>query len=783
MPSHLPRTTLLLIPTALVLALLVFGYSSRKAASATFTVTTAADSGAGSLRQAIMDANASGGFDTIEFDAGAFPVNNPATIMPATPLPASTDPASLEVDGTGAGVIIDGSAAGAGAPGLEFYTSAGVGLTDVQVRSVTIQNFTAEGILVCGGAPGVCGDDVGNTVISFVDVTGNGAEGIAVYGQDIGGTTLSDCTSSGNGSAGILLLATQQLTTTEIMDCELENNGTQAMQLRGVNNLAETSVVRVSAMGNPNDGLWLRSPSGIITATVITDYEASDVATGLHFDAGLSVSDATVTSADLNGNTTGMKVESASGNISSMTFDEIATSNSDSHGMLFDTDAAISNVAITDCTSNDNGDKGIEVVAGNGVTNFAITDCSTSGNTNHGINVRPGAGGDITDLALRDVVANGNGNYGINPNTGGTNLVRFTIENVDASGNASSGIYANGAGGDIVDAMVSGLTASNNAGDGLDMATSGAITGATISEGTFTGNGDNGLEIDGPASVSFNRIFNNTADGVDGAGPGAVVAERNWWGCNEGPAGTDCDSATGDVDFDPWLVLSIAADPDPAIQNQVGALFGAVTMTSSAAGEPAEMSIPDGTVIAFGADAGFVDPGASPTEAGVAETAYTPVQAGTATVSAMLDAETVDMPLEVIEATPTPSSTPTASAGPSGTATATVTATPGPTLTPAGQTVAWGDANCSGEANPVDSLLTLRADAGLSVNTGACPPLGTQVEVLLASLHVWGDIDCSGALNPVDSLKILRFDAGLSVAQGGGCPAMGAHVQIVVPAG
>jgi hypothetical protein len=91
----------------------------------------------------------------------------------------------------------------------------------------------------------------------------------------------------------------------------------------------------------------------------------------------------------------------------------------------------------------------------------------------------------------------------------------------------------------------------------------------------------------------------------------------------------------------------------------------------------------------------------------------------------------------------------------------------------------WGDANCSGEANPVDSLLTLRADAGLDANTGDCPPLGTEVDVLNASLHLWGDVDCSGALNPVDSLKVLRFDAGLSVAQGEDCPAMGAQVTIV----
>jgi hypothetical protein len=82
-------------------------------------------------------------------------------------------------------------------------------------------------------------------------------------------------------------------------------------------------------------------------------------------------------------------------------------------------------------------------------------------------------------------------------------------------------------------------------------------------------------------------------------------------------------------------------------------------------------------------------------------------------------------------------------------------------------------------ADPVDSLLTLRVDAGLDANTGDCPPLNTEVDVLNASLHIWGDVDCSGEMNPVDSLKILRFDAGLSVAQEDGCPGMGAAITIV----
>jgi len=62
--------------------------------AATFTVTTTNDSGAGSLRQAILDANAASGADTIAFGIGS----GPQLIAPLTVLPAITDP--LTVDGT-----------------------------------------------------------------------------------------------------------------------------------------------------------------------------------------------------------------------------------------------------------------------------------------------------------------------------------------------------------------------------------------------------------------------------------------------------------------------------------------------------------------------------------------------------------------------------------------------------------------------------------------------------------------------------------------------------------
>jgi hypothetical protein len=58
------------------------------AAATTFTVFNTNDGGAGSLRQAIISANANPGVDTINFNLPA----GVQTLTPGTPLPTITDP-------------------------------------------------------------------------------------------------------------------------------------------------------------------------------------------------------------------------------------------------------------------------------------------------------------------------------------------------------------------------------------------------------------------------------------------------------------------------------------------------------------------------------------------------------------------------------------------------------------------------------------------------------------------------------------------------------------------
>jgi len=68
-------------------------------------VTSTADSGPGTLRQALLDARSG---DTITFDTTVFPPSAPATIYVSSELPPITQ-GNLTVDASNAGVILDGS--------------------------------------------------------------------------------------------------------------------------------------------------------------------------------------------------------------------------------------------------------------------------------------------------------------------------------------------------------------------------------------------------------------------------------------------------------------------------------------------------------------------------------------------------------------------------------------------------------------------------------------------------------------------------------------------------
>jgi titin len=148
-----------------------------QAAADAIRVTSAADSGPGTLRQALLDVTAG---ETISFSATAFPPGSPVTIVVESPLPALDDN-DVTIDASDAGVVLDGSRAPANTDGLSLHGD-GCG-----VRGLTIQNFPRDGIVIESGASGngIGGDrsigvgpnGQGNLIVQ------NGSSGISVRGD------------------------------------------------------------------------------------------------------------------------------------------------------------------------------------------------------------------------------------------------------------------------------------------------------------------------------------------------------------------------------------------------------------------------------------------------------------------------------------------------------------------------------------------------------------------------------------------------------------------------
>lgn len=174
--------------------------------TATFTVLNTLDGGPGSFRQAILDANATDGLDSIMFN---IPGNPPFGISPSSPLPAITDPVVIDATtqpGHTTQPVIElvGTSAGVSTAGLRLGGSGGS-----TVRGLAINRFDADGIRLESSGNVVQANYVGTDVTGSI-ARGNGQYGIFVWNVSsnlIGGTNLDDRNVlSGGNDTGIYIL-------------------------------------------------------------------------------------------------------------------------------------------------------------------------------------------------------------------------------------------------------------------------------------------------------------------------------------------------------------------------------------------------------------------------------------------------------------------------------------------------------------------------------------------------------------------------------------------------
>lgn len=153
---------------------------------ATFTVTTTTDGGAGSLRQAVMAANATAGLDVIDFDASVFDGEASDIIRLTRGQIDITD--ALVITAGPAGVTITGDAAGddvTDAAGITDVLGSGAERLDDNSRIFDVSGrVTLDGLTLTGGRT-IADFESGGALRAFANLV------------------LTNCTLSGNSTAGL----------------------------------------------------------------------------------------------------------------------------------------------------------------------------------------------------------------------------------------------------------------------------------------------------------------------------------------------------------------------------------------------------------------------------------------------------------------------------------------------------------------------------------------------------------------------------------------------------
>ncbi len=242
-------------------AMFIFGVSS--ASAATFTVSATTDAGAGSLRDAITQANATPGADMIDFSFAS------GTIVLVTPLPAITE--TVSIINTGApGIELNGAGAGPTAIGIWIRASGCV------VQGLVINRFQEAGIRIdTGGGNTIINNFIGTNVAGTAALP-NFNRGILIVGTTgnfIGnGTVAGRNIISGNSGRGIDINAGGSATvsgnyigTNAAGTGKIPNNshGIEIVDSSGSTIGGTTAITRNVISGNDGDGVLIIGDIGL----------------------------------------------------------------------------------------------------------------------------------------------------------------------------------------------------------------------------------------------------------------------------------------------------------------------------------------------------------------------------------------------------------------------------------------------------------------------------------------------------------------------------------------
>ena len=506
------------------------------ALSATLAVTNTLDSGPGSFRQAIIDANATNGLDTIIF---ALPGSPPFAISPVSPLPAMTDPAVIDATsqpGYANQPLIELIGTGAGASAVGLRLGGGGGST---VRGLAINRFDADGIRLESSSNVIQANYIGTDVTGAI-ARGNGQYGIFVWNVSsnlIGGTNSGDRNVlSGGNDTGIYILNGSE-------------NVVQGNHI-GVNSTGN------AALGNQNHGITL------FTAGANTIGGALPGARNL-------ISGNTGSGINLNGNTTTGNV--IQGNFIGVGLDGAVTIPNLGDGITL-------NSAPSTLIGGTNGGEG-NLISGNGKAGILLNGASSQLNQIFGNRI----GTDATGTAKL-----GNALAGVTLTSAISNHIgsAFPAARNIISGNQQDGIFfaTNSAGnrvqGNFIGVSVHGTNALGNGLNGvaIDSASDNLIGGNETGAGNvISGNTNAGVWLFRAAATN-NSVQGNFI-GTDSAGRAAlrnhttgvlIEAPGNLIGGSVPGAGN---LISGNGHIGVWLLNTNAHD-NAVLGNLIGTAFG-----------------------------------------------------------------------------------------------------------------------------------------------------------------------------------------------------------------
>jgi hypothetical protein len=537
----------------------IFFFLGTASAWAT-VVTTAADSGAGSLRAAIAAANTDGVPTTITFDPTVFPPppGVPGVIAPFTALPNLTGPGDT-IDGTGAGVVLDGTnLTAAAAAGFRVRAS------NITVNGLSFRNFSANDAIVVEGrnaTPVVTGVMItGNSFrnnLRAVRVDGGNQNNNTTVNASVVENTLIDNVSGiavfgnvGTGDGGNTVSAFIDSNT--IRGAQIEPlQGGDAIAVGGGNGIGSGNIVTATVSNNtlneiPDDGVAVfgcgnnatganNTVNAVVSGNVIRyrndNSPANFLNQGIVVTGGAGESDAL---SFCSGNS--IVFEISNNNVDGFKNNNIIVSGGDEGTTNNDVQGIIVGNTVRNSRGNPGGASlggvGINVSGGSGIGHL-VHDITVSGNTARG-NPRRGiivSGGGGDSNSVIGITVSSNTVDGTPPHSPQYSIVPATDQDgilVTGSTNAINSFLS--------EILVDGNIAKNNQRGGIRVSQGDASNDVSISgitDNIGTGNGEDGISIragvpgEGATPVSGNQCNNNRQDGMDINSPGYDISNNS----------------------------------------------------------------------------------------------------------------------------------------------------------------------------------------------------------------------------------------------------------------